>query len=128
MKEQIATSHAPKAIGPYSQAVLVDNLFFISGQIAIEPETGLFAEGGVVEQARQVFRNVKAILNQAGMDFSHVVNATVFLADINDFSAVNDVYTDYFSNGILPSRSALEAAALPKNALVEMTCIAVRNK
>jgi 2-iminobutanoate/2-iminopropanoate deaminase len=123
MKIEIKTVRAPAAIGPYSQAVAAGGLLFTSGQIAINPETGVMPSG-VEAQAKQVFENLKAILLEAGSSFDKVVKATVFLADMNDFAVVNTVYGLYFNNGILPARSAVQVAKLPKDALVEIEMIA----
>ncbi|MCO7128086.1 RidA family protein [Sporolactobacillus shoreicorticis] len=126
MKKQIATHAAPKAVGPYSQGVQAGDFLFASGQIPLDPATGTIVEGSIDVQAKRVFENLKAVLNEAGLDFSNVVSATVYLADINDFAAVNDVYSDYFNGEILPARCAVQVAALPKAAKVEVSCVAYR--
>lgn len=125
MKKIVHTDKAPEAIGPYSQAVIDPNsgLVFTSGQIAIDHSTGDVAGGDVVDQARQVFENLKNVLSAAGTDFGHVLKATVFLNDMNDFAKVNQVYSEYFS-GDFPARSAVEVARLPKDVLVEIEMIA----
>ncbi|MCR4994124.1 MAG: RidA family protein [Bacteroidales bacterium] len=120
----VSTSAAPAAIGPYSQAICVGNLVFCSGQLPINPVTGVFPEGGIEAQTRQSLANVKAILTEAGTDLSHVVKTTVFLASMDDFAAMNAVYAEAFS-APFPARSAVAVKALPKNALVEIECIAV---
>ena len=121
----IHTPQAPAAIGPYSQAVEVGNLVFVSGQLPVVPSTGLFPEGGIAEQTRQSLCNVSAILQAAGTDLSHVVKTTVFLADMTDFAAMNEVYAQFFSEPF-PARCAVAAKSLPKGALVEIEVIAVR--
>uniref|UniRef100_A0A8C2P9J4 2-iminobutanoate/2-iminopropanoate deaminase n=1 Tax=Capra hircus TaxID=9925 RepID=A0A8C2P9J4_CAPHI len=117
----ISTAKAPAAIGPYSQAVLVDRTIYISGQLGMDPASGQLVPGGVVEEAKQV----SEILKAAGCDFTNVVKATVLLADINDFSAVNDVYKQYFQSSF-PARAAYQVAALPKGGRVEIEAIAVQ--
>ena len=124
MKKVIATTNAPAAIGPYSQAVQVGNMLFASGQLGIDPATGNFVEGAVKEQTAQAFKNVKAILTEAGLDISDVVKTTVFLADMGDFGAMNEVYASQFE-GAFPARSAVAVKTLPKNGLVEIEVIAV---
>lgn len=119
----ISTDKAPAAIGPYSQAVRTGNLVFVSGQLPIAPATGAFAEGGIKELTRQSILNAKAILEQAGTDLAHVVKTTVFLADMGDFAAMNEVYSQFFTEPF-PARSAVAVKTLPKGALVEMECIA----
>jgi 2-iminobutanoate/2-iminopropanoate deaminase len=124
-KKQIATNAAPAAIGPYSQAVSAGGFVFASGQIPVDPATGVVVEGSAAEQARQVFENIKAVLLAAGSSLSQVVKATVFLKDMNDFATVNDVYATYFEGCILPARSAVQVARLPKDVKVEIEVIAV---
>jgi len=119
----ISTKKAPAAIGPYSQAIQVGNLVYTSGQIPIDPATGAFAEGGIKEQTRQSLTNVKAILNEAGLDLSNVVKTTVFLADMNDFADMNAVYAEFFTEPY-PARSAVAVKTLPKGALVEIEVVA----
>lgn len=125
MKKVIATTNAPAAIGPYSQAVQVGNMLFASGQLGIDPATGNFVEGAIKEQTAQAFKNVKAILTEAGLDISDVVKTTVFLADMGDFGAMNEVYASQFE-GAFPARSAVAVKTLPKNGLVEIEVIAVK--
>lgn len=125
MKKVIATNNAPAAIGPYSQAILVNNTLFASGQLGLDPATGSFAEGGVKEQTAQAFKNVKAILAEAGMSIDNVVKTTVFLADMADFGAMNEVYACQFG-GDYPARSAVAVKTLPKNGLVEIEVVAVK--
>ena len=119
----ISTKKAPAAIGPYSQAIQVGNLVYTSGQIPIDPETGVFAEGGIKEQTRQSLTNVKAILEEAGLSMSNVVKTTVFMADMGDFAEMNAVYAEFFSEPY-PARSAVAVKTLPKGALVEIEVIA----
>ncbi|MCQ2009763.1 RidA family protein [Sporolactobacillus sp. STSJ-5] len=126
MKKQIATNAAPKAVGPYSQAVLAGDYLFASGQIPLDPATGEIVEGSIEAQAERVFLNLQAVLNEAGLDFSNVVNATVYLADINDFATVNGIYSNYFTGEILPARCAIQVAALPKQAKLEVSCVAYK--
>lgn len=123
MKKVISTTNAPAAIGPYSQAVEFDNMLITSGQLGLAPKTGAFVEGGVTEQTEQVFRNLKAILDEAGYTFDHVIKTTCFLADMADFAAMNAVYEKNFS-GAFPARSAVAVKTLPKNGLVEIEVIA----
>ena len=119
MKKVIATKNAPAAIGPYSQAIQVGNMLFASGQLGLIPETGEFPEGGVKAQTEQSFKNVKGILEAAGYTIDDVVKTTVFLADMGDFAAMNEVYASQF-NADFPARSAVAVKTLPKNALVEI--------
>jgi 2-iminobutanoate/2-iminopropanoate deaminase len=126
MKKIIKTEKAPAAIGPYSQAVQISNLLFVSGQLGINPETGNFVEGGVKEQTQQVFENIKSILAEAGFKMSDIVKATVFLTDMSDFAVVNEIYAAQFA-GDFPARSAIAVKTLPKNGLVEIEVIALLN-
>ena len=122
----ISTSNAPAAIGPYSQAVDSGaGLVFLSGQLPLDPATGAFPEGGIQAQTRQSLRNVQAILEAAGLSLANVVKTTVFLADMDDFAAMNEVYASFFAEPF-PARSAVAAKALPKGALVEIECIAAK--
>ena len=123
MKQVISTKKAPAAIGPYSQAIQVGNLVYTSGQIPIDPATGVFVEGGIKEQARQSLTNVKAILEEAGLTMANVIKTTVFLADMNDFADMNAVYAEFFTEPY-PARSAVAAKSLPKSALVEIEVVA----
>lgn len=122
MKE-ISTEKAPSAIGPYSQAVVSGKLVFVSGQLPIDPATGNFAEGGIKELTRQSLTNMRGILEQAGTGMDHVLKTTVFLADMADFAAMNEVYSEFFSKPF-PARSAVAVKTLPKGAPVEAECIA----
>ena len=122
----ISTSNAPATIGPYSQAVdSGSGLVFLSGQLPIDPATGAFPEGGIQAQTRQSLRNVQAILEAAGLSLANVVKTTVFLADMGDFAAMNEVYATFFVEPF-PARSAVAVKALPKGALVEIECIAAK--
>lgn len=124
MKEIIATENAPGAIGPYSQAVKAGNMVFCSGQIPIDVATGEFVSDDVAEQTRQVLKNLSAVLEAAGTSLNNVVKTTVFLADMNDFAAMNEVYAEFFSEN-KPARATVQAARLPKDARVEIECIAL---
>lgn len=123
MKKVISTSKAPAAIGPYSQAIQVGNLVYTSGQIPVNPHSGLFVEGGIKEQTRQSLLNVKAVLEEAGLTMSDVVKSTVFMADMNDFADMNAVYAEFFTEPY-PARSAVAVKTLPKGALVEIEVVA----
>jgi len=124
-KQIISTDEAPKAIGPYSQAVRVGDLVFLSGQIPLDPATGQLAPGDVVAQTRQVMENLGAVLRSAGVSFSEVVRSTIYLTDLGDFAKVNDVYGSYFSTEP-PARATVQVAALPRGASVEIDMIAHR--
>lgn len=119
----IITSKAPGAIGPYSQAIRTGNLIFVSGQLPVDPSTGNFAEGGIKELTRQSLLNIKAILEAEGTDMAHVVKTTVFLADMSDFAEMNEVYATFFTTPF-PARSAVAIKTLPKDARVEIECVA----
>ena len=123
MKKVISTTKAPSAIGPYSQAIQVGNLVYTSGQIPIDPATGVFVEGGIKEQTRQSLLNVKAVLEEAWLTMGDVVKTTVFMADMNDFVDMNAVYAEFFSEPY-PARSAVAVKTLPKGALVEIEVVA----
>lgn len=122
MKVKIESGNAPKAIGPYSQAVLVDDTLYVSGNIPVNPKTGDVADG-IVNQSKQVFKNMKAVLNEAGMGFENVVKTTAFLTDLSNFATFNEIYASYFV-APYPARSCVEVSKLPKNVLVEVECIA----
>jgi 2-iminobutanoate/2-iminopropanoate deaminase len=126
-KKAIVTAAAPGAIGPYSQAIRVGEMLFTSGQIPIHSATGVMVEGGIAEQTAQVCENLKAVLAAAGVGFAQVVKTTVFLKDMKDFAAMNEVYAKYFSGEgfAAPARSTVQAAALPRDAMVEIDCIAI---
>ena len=121
----INTTTAPAAIGPYGQANSAGGFIFTSGQIPLDPETGSLVTGPIETQTERVLENLKAVLEAAGTDLAHVVKTTVFLADINDFAKMNEVFAHYFTGENLPSRSAVQVAALPKNALIEIEAIAL---
>ena len=123
MKQVIHTDSAPAAIGPYSQAIQIGDLLFVSGQVPIDPSTGAIVEGDVKAQAQQSLNNLKAILNAAGTNMGAVVKTTVFLADMNDFAAMNEVYAQFFQEPF-PARSAVQVGRLPKDVLVEIEAIA----
>jgi 2-iminobutanoate/2-iminopropanoate deaminase len=123
MRLAVSTPHAPQAIGPYSQAVRMGNLLFLSGQIPLDPKTGALIEGDIATQTRRVFQNLGAILEAAGASFANVARTTVYLADMADFSAMNEVYATFFESPA-PARSTVQAAGLPKNARVEIDVIA----
>jgi 2-iminobutanoate/2-iminopropanoate deaminase len=123
MRQAVASEQAPRAIGPYSQAIRAGSLLFVSGQIPIDPATGAMVEGDISAQTRRVFANLEAILAAAGASFDHVVRATVYLADMNDFGTVNEIYGSYFSSPA-PARATVQAARLPKDARVEIDVIA----
>ena len=124
MKETITTSNAPGAIGPYSQAIRAGNLVFCSGQIPIDPATGEFVSSVVADQTEQVLKNLGEVLKAAGTDLGNVVKTTVFLSDMNDFAEMNEVYGRYFSEN-KPARATVQAARLPRDAKVEIDCIAL---
>ncbi len=126
MKKVINTKNAPVAIGPYSQAILMGNMLYASGQLGLDPATGNFVPGGVTEQTEQVFKNIRAILEEAGLTIANVVKTTCFLADMSDFAAMNAVYEKQFT-GDFPARSAVAVKALPKNGLVEIEIIAIKD-
>jgi 2-iminobutanoate/2-iminopropanoate deaminase len=124
VKQIIATEHAPQAIGPYSQAIVANGFVFASGQIPIDPATGQFVEGGIVEQTGQVLRNISNLLEAAGTNLARVVKTTVFLADMNDFAAMNEAYARFFG-AEPPARSTVQAARLPRDARVEIEVVAL---
>lgn len=119
------SDNAPKALGPYSQAIEVNGFVFTSGQIPIDPATDNFVEGGIKEQTRQSLTNVQNVLKEAGIDLSHVVKTTVFLSDMGNFAEMNEVYAEFFVQPF-PARSAVAVKTLPKGALVEVECVAVK--
>jgi 2-iminobutanoate/2-iminopropanoate deaminase len=122
-KTIVQTQQAPAAIGPYSQAVGFGGMFFLSGQIPMDPATGALVEGGIEAQTRRVMENLRAVLGGAGLDFSHVLRATIYLKNMSDFAAVNGVYGEYFDENP-PARATIEVSRLPKDALVEIDMIA----
>lgn len=124
MIQKINTEKAPKAVGPYVQANKVGNLIFCSGQLGINHETGKIVEGGVLEETKQIFKNIEAVLEEAGSSMNHIVKALVLLKDIKDFAEVNKIYAENFKD-VLPARSAFQVAALPLNAEIEIEVIAI---
>ena len=126
MKRQVvATDAAPKAVGPYSQAVWAGDLLFCAGQIPLEPATGNIVPGGITEQATRVLENIRGLLQSQGLDFKNVVKSTVFLSDMNNFTAMNEVYARFFTKEP-PARYTVQVARLPKDALVEIEVVATR--
>ncbi|HOE88847.1 MAG TPA: RidA family protein [Sphaerochaeta sp.] len=125
-KSEVATPNAPKAIGPYSQAVSAGPFVFTSGVLPVDPKTGKLVEGGIVEHTKQVFENLKAILKEAGTSLSNAVKTTVFIASMKDFAAMNEVYASYLGDGVKPSRSTVEIPNLALGALVEIEMIVLR--
>ncbi len=125
MKQVVSTEKAPVAIGPYSQAIVVDNMVYTSGVVPIDPSTGMVVEGDIRVQATRVFDSMKALLEAAGSDCENVVKTTVFIKDMNDFAALNEIYATYFT-GDFPARSCVEVARLPKDVLIEMEAIALK--
>jgi 2-iminobutanoate/2-iminopropanoate deaminase len=123
MRTAVSTDGAPKAIGPYSQAIRAGSLLFLSGQIPIDPATGQMVDGDIAQQTHRVFRNLEAILTAAGASFDNVVRTTVYLADMSDFAAMNEVYGTYFSSPA-PARATVQASRLPRDARVEIDLIA----
>ena len=126
MKTIITTSKAPSPIGPYNQAVLVNNILFTSGQIAIDPVSGNLILDNINVETKQVMENLKAVLKEADMTFENVVKTSIFIADMNDFSMINDIYGSYFNNDTAPARETVQVACLPKNVNVEISMIAVK--
>tara|TARA_B100000959_G_scaffold256424_1_gene289601 strand:+ start:840 stop:1286 length:447 start_codon:yes stop_codon:yes gene_type:complete len=124
-KKVIATDQAPKAIGPYSQAILVDGTLYLAGQIALDPSSGKLVEGGIEVQTRRVMQNLNAVLDAAGYQFDDVVQTQVFLSNLNHYKAMNSVYATYF-NERPPARAVVEAARIPRDALVEIMMVAQR--
>lgn len=123
-KAAIITDKAPAAIGPYSQAVKAGGFLFTSGQIALDPKTGSMVQGGVESETRQVLENLREVLAAAGATFADVVRTTIFLADLGDFARVNEIYAEYVGGGVLPARSTVQVAKLPRGAAVEIDAIA----
>lgn len=124
MKKTINTNNAPQAIGPYSQAVSINNMLFISGQIPANPETGEIVQGGVGQEAHQVMKNLKAILDEAGSSFLNAVKTSIFLKNMDDFALVNEIYASYFEEGNYPARETVQVSKLPKDVNVEISMIA----
>ena len=126
MKTIINTPNAPAPIGPYNQAVLVDNTLYASGQIALDPKTMELVTDNIQKETQQVMQNIEQVLKAASMDFSHVVKAGIFISDMDDFAAINEVYGNYFDEATAPARETVQVAVLPKNVNVEISVIAVR--
>ena len=124
MRQAVATPSAPKAIGPYSQAIRAGSLLFVSGQVPIDPATGQIVDGDIAAQTHRVFQNISEILKAGGATLDHVVRTTVFLADMNDFAAMNEVYADYFS-APAPARATVQVSRLPRDARIEIDVTAV---
>lgn len=127
MKKILSTQHAPQAIGPYSQGIECGNLLFLSGQIPIDPSKGEITAADIQGQTSQVLKNVKAILESGGCTMDQIVKTTVYLKDIADFADMNEVYRQFFSEGNYPARSAVQVAALPKDAMVEIEVVALKS-
>ena len=127
MRKVIFTQDAPAPIGPYSQAIIVDNTLYVSGQIALDPFTGELVIANIEEETRRVLDNMKAVLHAAEMDFSHIAKCSVFVKDINQFSKINAVYSEYFAEIGAPARELVEVANLPKFVNVEISCIAFKS-
>lgn len=124
MKQIIHTHEAPAPIGPYSQAVRMGDTVYTSGQIAIDPETGLLMQGNISEETHQVMRNMQAVLQAAGLGFEHVLKSTIFITNMDDFAAINEVYGSYFDSETAPARETVQVARLPKDVRVEISMIA----
>jgi 2-iminobutanoate/2-iminopropanoate deaminase len=124
MKKRIRTDHAPAAIGPYSQAIVLNNVAYTAGQVALDPETGNLVEGGIEAQTARVLDNLTAVLEAAGTNLNNVVKTTVYLESMGDFGAMNSVYAKYFNPDMPPARTTIQAGGLPRNALIEIDCIA----
>lgn len=127
MIRKITTENAPAAIGPYSQAIVAGNTIYLSGQIGLEPKSGKIVEGGIAAETKQALENIKAVLLAAGSDIANVVSVSVYLADINEFAAMNEVYASYFKEPY-PARATVAVKGLPKNAKVEISAVAINNK
>lgn len=125
MKQIISTTEAPQAIGPYSQAVMVNGMLYASGQIAIDPKTGSLVGADIESQTRQVMLNIQGVLNEVGYDFSNVIKTTVFIKNMSDFAVVNSIYGEYFKENA-PARSCVAVASLPKDALIEIEIVAFK--
>ena len=126
MKKIIETKNAPAPLGPYSQAVLIDNTLYTSGQVAINPETGNLITGNISDETQQVMNNLKAVLATAEMDFSNVVKTTIFIIDMGDFTAINSVYGSHFDEATAPARETVQVVKLPKNVNIEISMIAIK--
>lgn len=122
-KKIISTKDAPEAIGPYSQAVMIDGFLYISGQIPVDPSTGNIVEGGIKEQTHRVLDNIKAVLNEAGMDMPNLIKVNVYVKDISNFNIINEIYSKYFTDNF-PARALVEVCELPKSVMIEIEGIA----
>ncbi|HPI92931.1 MAG TPA: RidA family protein [Deltaproteobacteria bacterium] len=127
-RRAIHSDDAPKAIGPYSQAVSAGGFVFVSGQIGMDPTSGNIVEGGIREQSARVLRNISAIVGAAGLSMKDIVKTEVFLKDMNDFTAMNEVYATFFPGDAKPARAAVQVARLPRDVLIEISCIAYRGE
>ena len=125
MKEKISTADAPAAIGPYSQAIRAGSFIFTAGQVGLDPQSGQLAEGGIRQQTEAALRNLQSVLNAAGCSFADVVKTTVFIMDMNDFTAMNEVYQQFLGDVTPPARSTVQVAGLPRGAMVEIECVAI---
>jgi len=126
MKKVIQTNNAPAPLGPYNQAILVKDTLYMSGQIAINPKTGVLITENISSETKQVMENLKAVLDAANMNFEHVVKTTIFISDMNDFALINAIYGTYFDEATAPARETVQVAKLPKNVNVEISMIAIK--
>jgi len=124
MKKIINTTNAPAPVGPYNQAILIDDTLYVSGQIALNPVSMKMIEGSIEEEAKKVMQNIKAILQEVDFSFENIIKTTIFITDMNNFSRVNTIYGEYFDNKTAPARETVEVSALPKNAKIEISVIA----
>jgi len=124
MKKIINTTNAPVPVGPYNQAILIDDTLYVSGQIALDPVSMIMIEGSIEEEAKKVMQNIKAILQEVDFSFENIIKTTIFITDMNNFSRVNAIYGEYFDNKTAPARETVEVSALPKNAKIEISAIA----
>ena len=124
MKKIINTTNAPAPVGPYNQAILIDDTLYVSGQIALDPVSMKIIEGSIEEEAKKVMQNIKAILQEVDFSFENIIKTTIFITDMNNFSRVNAIYGEYFDNKTAPARETVEVSALPKNAKIEISAIA----
>jgi|TARA_B110000914_G_scaffold226410_1_gene251210 2-iminobutanoate/2-iminopropanoate deaminase len=124
MKKIINTTNAPAPVGPYNQAILIDDTLYVSGQIALDPVSMIMIEGSIEEEAKKVMQNIKAILQEVDFSFENIIKTTIFITDMNNFSRVNTIYGEYFDNKTAPARETVEVSALPKNAKIEISVIA----
>jgi len=124
MKKIINTTNAPAPVGPYNQAILIDDTLYVSGQIALDPVSMKMIEGSIEEEAKKVMQNIKAILEEVDFSFENIIKTTIFITDMNNFSRVNAIYGEYFDNKTAPARETVEVSALPKNAKIEISVIA----